>query len=164
MALAYNADEICGIAVELERNGYKFYMRAAQQFENESARSVLQTLADWELKHEQLFIAMREEIAAEGGAPQDFDPDGEVGLYLKSIADGHVFDLSLDPSQALSGCRTMADVLTIAVGLEKDAIIFYLGLRDLVPQKLGRDRIEGIVQEEMKHVRILSDELAKVRE
>jgi hypothetical protein len=32
-------------------------------------------------------------------------------------------------------------------------------MRDAVPEKLGRDRLDGVIKEEMGHIRLLSKEL-----
>ena len=49
--------------------------------------------------------------------------------------------------------------LKLAMEFEKDSIVFYLGMRDAVPEKLGRDRLDGVIKEEMGHIRLLSREL-----
>ena len=43
--------------------------------------------------------------------------------------------------------------------MEKDSIVFYLGVRDAMPEELGRDKVQMIIREEMRHVAILSDKL-----
>jgi hypothetical protein len=92
-------------------------------------------------------------------APTSFDPDGEAARYLNAIADGQVFDLHADLIEDLAG-KTIEEILKIAIDLEKDSIVFYLGLRDLVSESLGKDKVETIIREEMGHVTLLSDELA----
>ena len=47
-------------------------------------------------------------------------------------------------------------ILLAAIGLEKDSIIFYLGMKELVPENLGKNRIDKIIKEEMGHIRLLS--------
>ena len=56
----------------------------------------------------------------------------------------------------------MEGVLISAIGAEKDSIIFYLGMRDAVPEGKGKERIDAIIKEEMGHVQILSQELVKL--
>lgn len=51
----------------------------------------------------------------------------------------------------------------MAIGLEKDSIVFYLGMKEAVPQRSGRDKIEGIIKEEMRHMATLSRELETLR-
>ena len=48
----------------------------------------------------------------------------------------------------------------MAIGLEQDSIVFYLGMKDMVAGSLGKDRIDGIIKEEMYHVVTLAKPLA----
>lgn len=52
---------------------------------------------------------MREELTAEESKPFSFDPRGDSGLYLQTMADGSVFDVRTDP----------AELLTVGDGLER---------------------------------------------
>jgi rubrerythrin len=65
-----------------------------------------------------------------------------------------------DPTEWLTGKETKEDILKAAIGYEKDSIVFYLGIKEVVPPELGKDRIDAILKEEMSHVAVLSDELA----
>ena len=65
-------------------------------------------------------------------------------------------------SERLTGEETPALVFHTAIGLEKDSVIFYLGIRDLVPAKLGKDRVNEVIAEEMRHITLLSRQLAAV--
>ena len=51
----------------------------------------------------------------------------------------------------------------MAIGLEKDSIVFYLGMKEMVPERLGGSRIDGIIREEMRHVNDLSREFETLR-
>ena len=53
----------------------------------------------------------------------------------------------------------MKDILKAAIGAEKDSIVFYLGMKELVPEKLGKDKLDGIIKEEMAHIKLLSSRL-----
>ena len=52
-------------------------------------------------------------------------------------------------------------MLRMAIGLEKDSIVFYLGLKELVPERLGKGRLDGIIQEEYGHINSLSAKMAQ---
>jgi rubrerythrin len=56
----------------------------------------------------------------------------------------------------------MKEVLKAAIEAEKDSIVFYLGMKDIVPDALGKKRIDDIIKEEMGHIRLLSKELVKL--
>jgi rubrerythrin len=151
-----NAGEVLEIAQQLERNGGLFYRRAATVAETAAASRMLQELAVMEAKHERLFADMAGELTAEERQQALYDPFGEGAQYMRALAGGQVFDLNADPVEWLEGGRSTVDVLRKALQLEKDTIIYYLGVRDTVPEKLGADRVEEIIREEMRHVTLLS--------
>ena len=59
----------------------------------------------------------------------------------------------------LTGKERVEDILRMAIGLEKDSIVFYLGMKAMVPERLGRGKIDEVITEEMGHVDSLSREL-----
>ena len=162
MAITFSADEIFEMACEIERNGAKFYRKAAGFSAALAAREILLRLADMEVQHEKTFAAMRAELQTSERVSSSFDPGDQAALYLQAVADGHVFNIRTDPSAKLTGKETLPEIFRIAIGLEKNSIVFYLGIQDLVGQALGKDRIDGIIREEMSHVTILSGELSRV--
>jgi rubrerythrin len=162
MSIHFNADEIFEMAEQIERNGAKFYRKVAGKTEEAGVRQMLMDLAAMEDQHEKTFASMRAELSAEDRTPVTFDPEGEAALYLQAMADGYVFDIRADPSETLTGEETTPEVLRIAIGLEKDSIVFYLGIREMVRATLGKDKIDRIIKEEMGHVRDLSHKLASL--
>lgn len=153
MMYDFNADDIFEMAEQLERNGASFYRTAAEQVTDESEKSILLKLADMEDDHEKTFAQMRKELSASEKAATIFDPEGEATLYLKALADTRVFfQKEIDTS-------SMEAILKDAITAEKDSIVFYLGMREAVPEKSGRSRLDDIIQEEMGHIRLLSKEL-----
>jgi rubrerythrin len=159
MGIYFNADEIFEIAEQIERNGAKFYRYAAQRAEDAATRQRLVKLADWELSHEKTFAAMRAELSDQERQPTAYDPDNQAVMYLRAMADSRVFDVKADPTKLLTGKETLADILQIALGLEKDSIAFYLGMKEIIPERLGKDRIDSIIKEEMNHITLLIEEL-----
>jgi len=103
---------------------------------------------------------MRAELLQQEREPRVPDPYGEAILYVRGMVDGHVFDVRKDPSERLTGEETMEDILKTAIGLEKDSIVFYLGMKEMVPERLSKQRIDDIIKEEMGHIALLSKEMA----
>ena len=60
-----------------------------------------------------------------------FDPEGEQSLYLRTMAESHVFVKNKDISGLASRCKTPAEALDLAIAFEKDSIVFYLGIKDV---------------------------------
>lgn len=153
MAFDFTAKDVFEMAKQIERNGVSFYQSAAAGVRGESEKKLLLHLADMEVKHEQVFTEMEKELTEKETANTTFDPNNEAALYLKALADTKVFfEKSIDTA-------SMKEILKTAITAEKDSIVFYLGMRELVPGKLGGDRIDEIIREEMTHIRFLSKEL-----
>ena len=154
---SFSVDEVLEMACQIERNGAKFYAKAAEQVKVGPGRDVLLDFVEWEKQHEKLFAEMRANLP-EDLKPLTDDPEDEGALYLRAIVEGRVFDIKGDPSERLTGAETLTEIFQIAIGLEKDSIVFYLGMRDRVASPQGREEIDQVIREEMNHVRILSAE------
>ena len=163
MGITFNAFEIFEMAEQIERNGVKFYRKAAEGTPDQDIRQSLLELADMEAEHEETFANMRKQISYKERELITFDPENEMALYLQAMASGHVFDLKKDPSQQLTGKETAEDILKTAIEAEKDSIVFYLGLKDFVPAEAGRDKVEEIIKEEQGHITLLSQKLAALK-
>ena len=163
MAMKFNADEILGIAIRIEQNGAVFYRRAAQIATNKGNVEYLHSLADMEDNHALVFEKMRASLKANEKEPTTYDPDDETALYLAATADTHRGEGSSFAASGLTGKESITDILTTAIELEKRSILFYLGIKNMVPETLGRDRIDRIIDQEMGHVATLTRELKKVK-
>ena len=153
MGLGFNADEIFEMAEQIERNGAKYYREAAEAVTNEADKKFLVELAVMEDDHEVTFADLRKNLAADEKEAVTFDPEDEAAQYLKALADTRVFyqkDIDLS---------SMEGILKGAITAEKDSIVFYLGMKDLVGGTRGKDRIDAIIKEEMKHIKLLSGRL-----
>lgn len=158
MVMPFSADEIFEMAEQIERNGAKFYRAATKKLPG--VRQVLLDLAAMEDEHEKTFAAMRAELSASQIEPPVFDPDGQAQAYLRVMADGHIFNVKADSAKLLAEQKSPQDILKTAIGLEKDSIAFYVGLKDGVSRKAGKDKVEAIIKEEMSHIVTLSQKLA----
>jgi len=163
MGIKFNASEILDMAIKIERNGAAFYAAAAAISKEEKAKKLLTRLAEWEKSHELTFKAMKEDLGAADQEAVAFDPNNEVILYLNAMADRNVFNVDDSPAKALTGKETLESILRKAIMMEKDSIVFYVGLKELVPESLGRDKIDNIIHEEMGHIGYINDELTALR-
>ena len=153
MSAKFNADEILEMAVQIETKGAKFYRKAAKH--NVAGRELLLQIAAQEDVHYKVFADMRKALApSEKGG---YDPYGETDLYVKAMVDGFAFEVNKDPAEALTGKESLQDLLKTAIQMEKDSIVFYLGLKQMVPPAFGKDKLDAVIQEEMKHIAWLSD-------
>jgi len=157
MSMPFNADEVFEMAEQIERNGGKFYRAAAKKFPEVS--KLLLNLAAMEDEHLKTFSNMRAELSGTELEEPVFDPDGQAQMYLRVMADSHVFNVKTDPVEKLANKDTPEEVLKMAIGLERDSIAFYVGLKEAVPSKAGKNKVEDIIKEEMGHIVILNQKL-----
>ncbi|MBM3499897.1 MAG: rubrerythrin [Armatimonadetes bacterium] len=160
MSVEFSADEVFAMAEQIERNGGRFYRKAAEKAEGE-AKDILLRFAVMEDEHEKVFQAMRADLPEEARRPLVFDPDDDLGMYVKAMADGYVFNVREDPSLSLTGEESVEALLQMALGREKEAVVFYVGMKSAVPAEVGQDKIDRIIREELGHIGILSRQLAK---
>jgi len=153
MLYDFNANEILQMAEQIERNGADFYRKSAKKIQDPAGKELLLNLAEMEDEHEKTFAAMRSKLTADEKTQTVFDPEGETVGYLKALADSKVFfEKTIDTSN-------MEGILKEAITAEKDSILFYLGIKDVVPKVLGKDRLDQIIKEEMSHINLLTREL-----
>jgi len=162
MSFTFNADEVFEVAQVIERNGVRFYKTAAKQISDSDERKLLERLALDETSHEKLFTSMRSELADDQRAQMTFDPDDMTSLYLQALADKNVFDCSVAPESMFDENTTTEDILRMAIGMEKDSIVFYLGIKEAMKDQSNKERVEAIIREEMGHVATLSRELTRI--
>ena len=152
MSYDFNANEIFEMAIRIEENGARFYRKAAEFQSNEENRTVLEKLATMEDHHKLTFDKMRQRLFAAEKTVTVFDPNNESSQYLAAMADTHGGEGSPAAADALTGKESIKEIVDIAIGLEKESILFYLGLKDLVPPKYGKDKLDKIIGEERRHI------------
>jgi rubrerythrin len=157
MSYDFNADDVFEMAEQIERNGASFYRKAAAGVTDADAKNFLLSLAAMEDDHEKTFAAMRKKLTATEKARTVFDPENETASYLKALADTRIFFKKEIDTSSLSA------ILKDAILAEKDSIVFYLGMKDLVPESLGQSRLDTIIKEEMAHIKMLSHRLVGAR-
>jgi len=155
MGITFNADEIFEMAEQIERNGAKFYREAADKASDNEIREMLLDMANMEQGHLQIFEQMRKELKGREKEPPIFDPDNQAGAYLQAMADARSYEGRISPERKLTGSESMKEIVEIALNSEKESVVFYYGLKGLVPPKAGREKIEAIIMEELSHITTL---------
>ena len=153
MGIDFNADEVFEIAEQIERNGANFYRSVAEKVADSNKKQLLSDLAEMEDEHEQTFKNLRSELSQDKKTMTTFDPEDEAANYLRALAETRVFyEKKIDTS-------SFEEILKTAITAEKDSIVFYLGMKDVVPAHLGKQKLDDIIKEDMSHIILLSKEL-----
>ncbi|MFW6367398.1 MAG: ferritin-like domain-containing protein [bacterium] len=163
--IRYNAEELFQMAESVERDGALFYRRAAEASDSPDTSELFTRLADWEEKHEKLFAELRQSLpdsARHEDGPGD-PVEEHAAAYLQAFVDGKVFPA---PSWATAAGETPAAVprsaLEFALDREKDTIILFLTMQEHVPKYWGREQVQKIVAEELKHVHMIEAQLRDI--
>ena len=159
MSINFNANEIFQIGVEIEKNGKAFYQAAAKSAKTPEVKKLFEELSRWESGHIAIFESLKNKLAESAREETAFDPDNEALLYLKAAADTHVFGQNAN-AEALAGeCKTALAALKMALNFEKDSVVVYANMRNLVPEKLGKPDIDKLLNEELQHISMLNDKI-----
>jgi len=150
----FSGSELVDVALGIERNGVAYYSSLAELTTDALLKDTYNYLANMERTHLEIFQNMLDSIGKyqptyAGGSEEEYE------LYLKALIDSVVFTNDEVARQMARNASSPAEAIQIALGAEKDSIIFYSEMRDLVPE---RDRLvaDKVINEEKSHVRLLS--------
>lgn len=149
----FSAGEALEMAMEIERNGEAFYSAVAEQHPDGDIKALFQDLALQEQAHFRLFQKMKGDVQP-SLYPFTFESE-EYRAYLQVALDNALF---FGPDKALTMVDKAQDretTLRVAMGFEKDTLLFFYDVREMVSEK-DRDAISRVILEEKRHVRRLA--------
>ena len=158
----FNAREIFDIGMQIEVNGKAFYEAAAKKTAETSMKEFFLELAAWENTHIKLFSELRDALPKAAGNVPVFDPNDEAAMYLQATADSHVFVKNKDMVGLVAGCKGPQDILDLAMTFEKDSVVYYTTMKKVVAPNLGQDKVDRLIDEEIKHISMLAQRKAKL--
>jgi rubrerythrin len=162
MAITFNADEIFEMAEQIERNAAGFYREAGEKTTDKAVQKLFGDLAEMEKNHAQIFQEMRAQLGSDEKEKDIFDPQNQSIMYLQTMADSHGTEGRKSRTEKLTGSESMQDIYAIAINAEKDSVVFYTALKELVSKKAGSGWIENIIEEELGHLVLLKMQLANL--
>jgi rubrerythrin len=149
----FTAAEAIEMAMEIEKNGEVFYNEAAAKSADAQVKALFEDLAIQEQGHYRAFQKM-----LKGAQPAPELPAAEYDqyqIYVQATLDQALF---AGPEKALSLAKQAEDrevALRAAIGFEKDTLLFFHDLRDMVSEA-DRETVSSIIREEKKHLRRLA--------
>ena len=156
MSLQFTAESIFEIGVQIEKNGKTFYLESAKRTTDDTVKTLFTELAAWENTHIELFQQLQGELPDNLRGNNLFDPDDEFSTYLQAAADSHVFVASTDIARLAAQCKSPTEALDLALTFEKDSVVYYTTMKKVVSKHFGREKIDLLIDEELKHIAILN--------
>jgi len=153
MSISFSGSELINIAIGIERRGIAFYDIMTRSTQNATARETFQYLTDMERQHVQIFQDMLGE-ADKYQIPET--PAGEYTAYLRALVDSAVFTDDFVTSEMATRVGNDIEAVELAISAEKDSILFYYEMKDIMPQQ-AQPTVNKIIAEEKSHLRQLSE-------
>ncbi len=152
MARFFKAADAVQAAVDIEKKGEEFYAGLAKAAASQPLRELFIHLAGEEKKHELTFSALLSRLA-DTELPA-WSTEDEYAMYVGALVDSHsLFDAAGGARLAKGGSADEA--LRFAIAFEKDTLLFFMELKDLVPDA-HQPAVQALIEEERKHIRQLS--------
>lgn len=145
--------EVLEVAIEIEANGSDFYESIAKLTRDSKVWDTYTYLAGEEREHESTFKSMLGRL--EGYNPPQNYP-GEHYKYIKGLADTSIFTGKRARAALTQQTISHNEVLELGIGFEKDSILLYSEMRDLVPHA-DQEILDTVIDSEKDHLRQLTN-------
>jgi len=157
MGIAFNADEVFEMGMDIEKNGEAYYRKAAELAKEAAVKAVFHDLMRQEQQHYVTFKGLREKLPPRTSLPTVADPESEEYLYLDALVKSRLFNSVHEAESLAAKAANAVEALRAALTFEKDTVLFFQMMKGKVDERLGKSEINRIIEEEHSHiVRILA--------
>ena len=153
MGNIFTGSEIIELGIQIEKNGRDFYNTLVDQSKNKKTKEIFRYLAAEEKKHIAVFQKILDSV--QKYKPSESYP-GEYFAYMDALASEYVFTRKDKGSQIARNAGSDKEAVEQGIGFEKDSIIFYEGMKKVVPE-YDLKVIDELIIQEQGHLRQLSD-------
>lgn len=158
MGNIFAGSEIIEIGIQIEKNGRDFYHALVKKSKDPKAKEIFGFLAGEEEKHIAVFKDILEKT--DKYEPQGLDADNYFA-YMSTLAGEHIFTRENQGEEIAKKAASEKEAVNLGIGLEKDSIIFYEGMKKMVPEYDIRIIDEVIAQEQL-HLKTLTELKAEI--
>lgn len=152
MGNIFAGSEVVELGIQIEKNGRDFYSTLASTAKNAQAAEKFKFLAQEEERHIQVFQKILEQT--QKYQPQGLD-SGDYFAYMNALANEHIFTKKDVGAEIAKKVKSDKEAIQMGIGFEQDSIVFYIGIKKIVPDYDWKIIDELIAQEE-KHLLMLS--------
>ncbi len=152
MTIEFSADEVYEMGMDIEKNGEAYYRKAAELAKDEAIKAIFVDLMEQEMEHYKTFKELRESLSGKSTAPTVADPEDQSYLYLNALVKSRLFSNEHEAEALATKVKDEMEALRAAMSFEKDTILFFLSMKDMVSDEKGKSEIDRLINEEHKHV------------
>lgn len=153
MVNIFAGSEIVELGIQIEKNGRDFYNALVEQSKNQKAKEKFKYLAGEEEKHIAVFQKLLDSVHKY--EPPETYP-GEYFAYMNALARDYVFTQKDKGREIAKNIKGDKEAINLGIGFEKDSILFYEGMKKVVPE-YDHKIVDELITQEQDHLRQLSD-------
>jgi rubrerythrin len=157
MANVFAGSEIIELGIQIEKNGKDFYDVLESKTKSKKAKEVFRYLAGEEERHIAVFKNILESVRQY--EPAEAYP-GEYFSYMSALAAGYVFTKKNKGAEAARKTKSDREALELGISFEKESILFYEGMKGVVPED-EHGVLNSLILQERSHLRQLVELKAK---
>ena len=149
----FEAADALELAMGIEKNGEAFYRAVIQKTQVAEIQALFKDLAEQEVQHYALFQKLSQ--ALRGRSLMSVVEWEEYQGYLQATVQSSLFE---GPERALAAAQEAKDekeAVRMAMGFEKETLLFFYSLRDLLHDH-DQQIVDQIIAEEKSHIRRLA--------
>jgi rubrerythrin len=147
----FSAKEIIELAIRIEKNGEAVYRSAIEKVPNPGLVSLLEWMADEEVKHANWFAELKHNLETKNENP--FVEEMGHELFNEMLGDKNFSLKDVD----FAAIEEIDDLIETFIEFEKDSIIFYEVLKPFVEDPVVREYLNKIIDEEKHHIELLKE-------
>ncbi len=152
MAVLFSAREIVEAAVEKEKKRRGFYATVSELSTNKDMKALFQFLTKEEDKHVAAFTQIRDHLPED---PHPVEYNEDMQAYMDSVIDDRLYS-DIDSKEFVRKAITAKNVFRLAIGFEKDAILYFREFLSYVTES-DRKVVEELIEQEKGHIRKLAE-------
>jgi rubrerythrin len=151
MAEIENIKDAILTAIQMEKDGYAFYNKAAAQTSSNMGRTIFESLAADEQRHLDVFQKMFEDKIGQSEW-------NDLINSSKKYASIPIFPTNLKEAPGMDPDSTEIDALRMAMDSEKEAIEYYNKIKENLDDQELKNVIDEIINQEKNHYSLLEKE------
>jgi len=153
MGNVFAGSEVVEMGIQIEINGRDFYTALVPKFKDRKTAEVFTYLAQEEERHIETFRKILDSVNRY--EPSEAYP-GEYFAYLFALAGSYVFTQKDQGAAIAKKIVNEQEAIDTGIRFEKDSILFYEGMKKVVPAHDGKT-LDILITQEQNHLRKLSD-------